>query len=227
MEKSWSTGSRTTTQRIESFPVLSRVEPGDIRKRLPARPPQTGESFDAMMRDVEEIVLPGITHWQSPSFFAYFPELLGPVDSRRAAVGGPRGCRACCGPPAPPCTELETHVLDWLVDMLGLPERLPVSSERRRRDPGHRVERGPLRASRGARASDRSAASNRRGLRRQAGRLRLDRRRTRRWRRAAKVAGDRAGNLRVIEVDESFAMSAPALEARIDADRTAGLRLSS
>src|SRR3989304_6255594 len=60
-------------ERIESFPVLSRVEPGEIRRRLPASPPETGESFDAMMRDVEEIVLPGITHWQSPSFFAYFP----------------------------------------------------------------------------------------------------------------------------------------------------------
>ncbi|HEY7700012.1 MAG TPA: pyridoxal-dependent decarboxylase, partial [Vicinamibacteria bacterium] len=60
-------------ERIESFPVLSPVEPGEIRKRLPAHPPETGERFEAMMRDVEEIVLPGITHWQSPSFFAYFP----------------------------------------------------------------------------------------------------------------------------------------------------------
>ena len=59
--------------KIESFPVLSRVEPGQIRASLPAHPPEHGEEFARMLQDVEQVILPGITHWQSPNFFAYFP----------------------------------------------------------------------------------------------------------------------------------------------------------
>ena len=58
---------------VESFPVLSKIEPGAVRRALPSSPPQQPESFEAILRDVEQIVLPGITHWQSPNFFAYFP----------------------------------------------------------------------------------------------------------------------------------------------------------
>ncbi|HEV2205914.1 MAG TPA: pyridoxal-dependent decarboxylase, partial [Candidatus Acidoferrales bacterium] len=60
-------------ERIESFPVKSRVHPGEIRAALPAHAPADGESFDAMLADVENLILPGITHWQSPNFFGYFP----------------------------------------------------------------------------------------------------------------------------------------------------------
>jgi aromatic-L-amino-acid decarboxylase len=60
-------------QRVEGFPVLSPVAPGQVRGRLPAHPPEAGEPFGAMLRDVEDVILPGITHWQSPNFFAYFP----------------------------------------------------------------------------------------------------------------------------------------------------------
>jgi aromatic-L-amino-acid decarboxylase len=60
-------------ERVESFPVLSQVQPGEIRASLPVDPPQQGESLEAMLRDVEDLILPGITHWQSPNFFAYFP----------------------------------------------------------------------------------------------------------------------------------------------------------
>src|ERR1700685_2850719 len=59
--------------RIESFPVLSRVEPGQIRAALPSGPPVKGESFEDIWGDVEKIIVPGITHWQSPNFYAYFP----------------------------------------------------------------------------------------------------------------------------------------------------------
>ena len=53
--------------------MLSRAEPGSVRTRLPAAPPERGEPFDAMLRDIDEIVMPGLTHWQSPNFYAYFP----------------------------------------------------------------------------------------------------------------------------------------------------------
>ena len=59
--------------RVESFPVLSQVKPGEIRASLPAAPPAKGEPFEALLKDVETLILPGITHWQSPNFFAYFP----------------------------------------------------------------------------------------------------------------------------------------------------------
>src|SRR5579885_185821 len=59
--------------RIESFPVVSRTKPGQVRASLPAEPPNEGESFESMMADVENIILPGTTHWQSPNFFAFFP----------------------------------------------------------------------------------------------------------------------------------------------------------
>src|ERR1041385_1242186 len=60
-------------RRIESFPVLSQVLPGEIRASLPATGPAKGESFEAILRDVENLILPGITHWQSPNFYAFFP----------------------------------------------------------------------------------------------------------------------------------------------------------
>ena len=58
---------------VESLPVLSKVKPGDIRRSLPAQPPVEGESFEKILSDVDRLILPGITHWQSPNFFAYFP----------------------------------------------------------------------------------------------------------------------------------------------------------
>jgi aromatic-L-amino-acid/L-tryptophan decarboxylase len=60
-------------ERIESFPVLSRVAPGEIRSHLPASAPGKGEPFAALLADIDRVILPGITHWQSPNFFAYFP----------------------------------------------------------------------------------------------------------------------------------------------------------
>jgi aromatic-L-amino-acid decarboxylase len=80
--------------RVESFPVLSQVEPGQIRTWLPAQPPTRGETFEDMLRDVEKFILPGITHWQSPNFFAYFPtavsgpSILGELLSSGLGVQG-------------------------------------------------------------------------------------------------------------------------------------------
>src|SRR5690349_13402795 len=108
--------------RIESFPVASKVRPGQVRASLPAEPPARSESFEAMLRDMENVILPGITHWQSPNFFGYFPcnnsfpSILGDLLSSGLGVQGMLWATS------PACTELETHVLDWLVEMLALPE---------------------------------------------------------------------------------------------------------
>lgn len=109
-------------ERLEEFPVLSRASPGEVRAALPARPPEKGEPFDEMLRDVEEIVLPGITHWQSPNFFAFFPaNSSGPGILGELLAAG-LGVQGMLWTTSPACTELETHVLDWLVDLLGLPD---------------------------------------------------------------------------------------------------------
>ena len=60
-------------EQVEHYPVLSTVEPGEIRSQLPDTPPERGEPFDRVMADVDRIILPGVTHWQSPNFFAFFP----------------------------------------------------------------------------------------------------------------------------------------------------------
>ena len=110
-------------EQIEQYPVLSQVAPGEVRAALPAAPPETGEPFAAMMRDVDEIILPGITHWQSPNFFAYFPANASFPSILGELLSAGLGVQGMLWQTSPACTELETHVLDWLVGMLGLPER--------------------------------------------------------------------------------------------------------
>jgi aromatic-L-amino-acid decarboxylase len=110
-------------ERIESLPVLSRVAPGEVRTALPAEPPEAGEQFGAVLRDLDEIILPGITHWQHPSFFAYFPaNASGPAILGDLLASG-LGVQGMLWATSPAATELETHVLDWLAHLLALPDR--------------------------------------------------------------------------------------------------------
>lgn len=113
---------------VAKYPVMSRVHPGEIRAKLPTSPPQRGEPFEAMLGDLDEIIMPGITHWQSPSFFGYFsannsgPSILGEMLSAGLGVQGMLWATS------PAVTELETHVLDWVADMLALPAKFKSSS---------------------------------------------------------------------------------------------------
>lgn len=105
----------------EEYPVLSRAAPGQVRRSVEAPLPQQGESWEAMWGDVETRIMPGLTHWQSPNFYAYFPAnasypaILGELLSAGLGVNG---MLWSCSPAA---TELEMFVLDWLVDLLALP----------------------------------------------------------------------------------------------------------
>lgn len=107
----------------ERYPVLSRVAPGDILDRLPLRPPEQPEDFTAVRADLDEIVLPGLTHWQSPDFFAFFPannsypSILGELASAGLGVQG------MLWSTSPAVTEVEIRMLDWVIDLLGLPDR--------------------------------------------------------------------------------------------------------
>jgi aromatic-L-amino-acid/L-tryptophan decarboxylase len=207
--------------RIESFPVLSRAEPGQIRASLAAAPPLKGESFPAILADVEKLILPGITHWQSPNFFAFFPSnASGPAILGDLLSSG-LGVQGMLWATSPACTELETHVLDWLVQMLALPEKFLSSSS------GGGViqdtaSSASLCALLAARERATNFATNRRGCE---GRLvaytsshahsSLEK--------DAQIAGIGRDNLRLIGVDETFAMRSEALARQVEQDRRAGL----
>jgi aromatic-L-amino-acid decarboxylase len=107
---------------IEQFPVSDpTIRPGDVRRALPAHPPTVPQPFSDVIADLDAIVIPGLTHWQHPSFFAYFPSnssyssILGEL----AAAG--LGVQGMSWVTSPACTEVETLMLDWMQELLGLP----------------------------------------------------------------------------------------------------------
>jgi len=110
-------------ERVDTLPVLSRSKPGEVRASLPAHPPAVGEPFDRVLADIDRVILPGVTHWQSPNFFGYFPaNASGPAILGDLLSAG-LGVQGMLWSTSPACTELEQLVLDWLVEMMGLPAR--------------------------------------------------------------------------------------------------------
>ncbi len=107
---------------IEQYPVRAQVEPGEIAGQLPATPPATGEPLERIFADFERILLPGMTHWQSPNFFAYFPANSSPPSVLAEMLTATLGAQCMLWQTSPAATELETRVLDWLRQMIGLPE---------------------------------------------------------------------------------------------------------
>jgi aromatic-L-amino-acid decarboxylase len=207
-------------ENVESFPVLSKVQPGEIRAALPPAPPQRGESFGAMLADVDRVILPGITHWQSPNFFAYFPSNNSGPSILGELLSAGLGVQGMLWATSPACTELETHVLDWLVGMLGLAEKFLSSSTGggviqdtassatlcallagRERATGFRANESGADGRLTAYASTQAHSS---------------------VEKAVKIAGIGRENLRLIEVDKNFAMRPDALAAAIAEDRRAG-----
>jgi aromatic-L-amino-acid/L-tryptophan decarboxylase len=207
--------------RIESFPVLSRVEPGQIRASLPPAPPRQGEDFTVILRDIENLILPGITHWQSPNFFAYFPAnasgaaILGDLLSSGLAVQG------MLWSTSPACTELETHVLDWLVPVLGLPQKF-LSSTAGGGVIQDTASSSSLCALLAARERATNFTTNQKGC---DGRLvaYTSSHAHSSIEKAIKIAGMGLANLRTIPVDNSFAMRPDALSQQVEQDRRAGL----
>jgi len=107
---------------VDDKPVLAQVQPGDIAARLPTSAPAESESFDAVLADLDEILLPGITHWQHPRFFAYFPANSSPAAVLGDLISSGIGAQGMIWATSPAVTELEQVVLDWLAEALGLPE---------------------------------------------------------------------------------------------------------
>jgi aromatic-L-amino-acid decarboxylase len=108
-------------EHVGEYPVLAQVEPGEIRSRLPASPPDTGEPFADVLRDVDEILLPGITHWQSPRFFAYFAATASEPGILAELLAATLNAVSFLWRTSPASTELEALTLDWAAQLLGLP----------------------------------------------------------------------------------------------------------
>jgi aromatic-L-amino-acid/L-tryptophan decarboxylase len=205
---------------IEDRPVLSQVKPGEVLASLPQHPPSTGEPFENIIADLDKKILPGITHWQSPHFHAYFPGNSSPPSIVGELLSAGIGVQGMLWTTSPACTELEIRMLDWLVEMLDLPESFLST-----RNGGGVIQDSASSANLCAVLAGRERGtgfgSNEDGC---------DRRVTAYTsahahssiEKAVKVAGIGRKNLRIIDVDEKLAMRPNALARAIKQDQQAG-----
>ncbi|MEZ5421392.1 MAG: pyridoxal-dependent decarboxylase [Vicinamibacterales bacterium] len=203
--------------RVAERPVMAQTAPGDIKARLPQSPPDQPEPFDAVLADLDAIVAPGLSHWQSPSFFGYFPcnGTLGSVLGDYVSTG--LGVLGLAWQSSPALTEVEEVATDWLRQMVGLSDRwhgviqdtaststLLALICARERTTGYALARGGLQGEPRALVVYTSAY----------GHSSVDK--------AALLAGFGRDNIRHVACDAAFAMRADALAAAIADDRAAG-----
>ena len=108
-------------RRVGELPVAAQVEPGAVRGRLPESPPEQGEPFEAMLRDLDDVIMPGITHWNHPRFFAWFANTASEPGILAELLIASLNVNNMTWLASPAATELEVTVLDWLAQLLGLP----------------------------------------------------------------------------------------------------------
>ena len=202
---------------IERHPVVPNVAPGDVRASLPPSPPDNPEPFDTVLADLDRVVVPATTHWQHPGFHAYFPANTSGPAILGDIVSTGLGTQGMLWQTGPACTELETHVLDWMVDVLGLPERflsggagggviqdsassatlcaLLAARERALARDGVTIDRLTVYASTQAHSS---------------------------LEKGARIAGLRPHQLRTIDVDDAFALRPGLLADAVAIDQAAG-----
>ncbi|MGI9332900.1 MAG: pyridoxal-dependent decarboxylase [Gammaproteobacteria bacterium] len=207
---------------VEQYPVLSQVEPGTIRQRLPVSPPRSGEPFERVLEDFDDKLMPGVTHWQSPGFFAYFPaNASGPAILAELVSAG-LGVQGMLWSTSPACTELETHMLDWVAQMLGLAQRFRSSG----RGGGviqDSASSATLCALLAARERATSGGGNERGLDRPLTAYTSNQAHSS-VEKAAMIAGVGRSRLRLVDVDAGHRLDVGALERRVVEDRERGLQ---
>ena len=208
-------------ERVEALPVLAQVKPGEIRAALPAAAPEQGEPFEAILADVDRLILPGITHWQSPNFFAFFPANTSGPSILGELLSAGLGVQGMLWATSPACTEVETHMLDWLVEMCDLPRKF-LSTALGGGVIQESASNAALCALLAARERATNFASNQHGCN---GKLVVyaSTQTHSSIEKAVMIAGIGRDNLRLIDVDEQFAMRADQLLAAIARDRANGL----
>ena len=209
-------------ENIDRYPVLSPARPGEIGDSLGTRVPDKGEAFSAILQDATERILPGITHWQSPGFHAYFPSNASGPSILGELLAAGLGVQGMLWSTGPACTEVETKVLDMLAELLGLPEAYRSTGSgggciqdsassailcaliaARERDSRLRTNRQGCDGSQVAYCSTQAHSS---------------------LEKAMGIAGLGRANLRQIPVDERFALDAAQLAAQVRTDKANGLR---
>jgi aromatic-L-amino-acid decarboxylase len=201
-------------ENVEKFPVLSPLEPGDVKKNIPAVPPARGEAMEGIFRDFERALLPGVSHWQHPGWFAYFPANNSPASVLGEFLTAGLGAQCMVWQTSPAAAELEEVVLDWLRQMIGLPENfsgviqdtastatLCALLSARERATGFESNDAGLRAPLTVYASGEAHSSVDKGV---------------------KIAGFGSKNFRRVPTDERFAVIPEKLEEAMARDRGAG-----
>ncbi len=205
---------------IEELPVRAQVRPGEIAAKLPAAPPEAGEAMAQIFADFQRDVMPGMTHWQHPNFFAYFPANSSPPSVLAEMLTATLAAQCMLWQTSPAATEMETRMTEWLRGMIGLPEdfhgviqdtassaTLSALITARERATGWRANEDGLSAlgGEGLRltiyCSEESHSSIEKGM---------------------KIAGYGRQNLRKIETDERFGLRPEALAQAIEDDLAAG-----
>jgi aromatic-L-amino-acid decarboxylase len=203
---------------VERRPVRAQVRPGEVAGQLPAAAPRAGEPLERIFADFERILLPGMTHWQHPSFFAYFPANSSPPSVLAEMLTATLGAQCMLWQTSPAATELETAMLDWLRQMIGLPQGFAgviqdsassatlcaVLVARERATDWQTNERGLAGGSQLCFYTSEEAHSS--------------------IEKAIRIAGLGRQSLRLIATGADFAMRPDALEAAIRDDRANGLR---
>ncbi len=201
---------------VSQYPVKSQVKPGEIYKQLPDHPPAKSQSIDAIIEDFTKILLPGITHWQHPNFHAYFTGNSSYPSVLAEMLTATIGAQCMLWETSPAATELEEKMMDWLKEMLGLPEHwkgviqdtastatlVAIISAREKRSQWLINQRGYHSSQKFTVYCSEQAHSS------------VDK--------AVRIAGIGIEYLRKVEVDQAFAMKPEALELAVKQDLEAG-----
>lgn len=201
---------------IESYPVRSTLKPGDVINQLPKEAPRKAQPFEAIMSDFEKVILPGITHWQSPNFFAYFPANVSFPSILAEMLTAALGVQGMKWETSPAAAELEEQVLNWIKRAFHLPEGFAGVIQ-------DTASTSTLVAILTAREKFFNFESNKSGL--------FDKKRLRVYcsteahssiEKAVKIAGIGSENLIKIQVDKNFRMIPDELDKQIKKDKEAG-----
>lgn len=200
---------------VEDYPVMSQVKPGDILKQIPTKAPNQPESFDQMLKDFNDIIMPGITHWESPNFMAYFPANKSKGSVLAEMLMSTLGAQCMQWLTSPAAAELEEQMMNWLREMLGLPESFTGVIQ----DTASTATLCALLTAR-ERATDFSI--NEKGFDERKFTIYSSEQIHSSIDKAVKIAGFGIEALRKVEVDDGYAMIPEKLEELIEADKAAG-----
>ena len=202
--------------RVGSMPICELVEPGAVRARLPPRAPEHPEPFDALLTDLDDLVLPSVGHWQHPGWLAYFPVASSPAAVLGELAAAGISVEAMMWSTSPAATEVESHVLDWLVDMLDVPQEWKTTNRG-----GGVLQSGASSSTHTALVVAREQCRERTGATIEHMVVYTSEQAHSSVEKGARMAG--YGHLRLLKTDREFAMRPAALAAAVAADRRAGL----